>query len=68
LVCGGDTSTHAVRQLGIHALTFKGLTVPGSPLCRMHAASSALDGIEVVLKGGQVGPADYFELVKKGNA
>jgi uncharacterized protein YgbK (DUF1537 family) len=68
LVCGGDTSTHAVRQLGIQALTFRGLTVPGAPLCRAHAAVSSMDGIELVLKGGQVGPENYFELVRRGNS
>ena len=26
-----------------------------------------IDGIELVLKGGQVGPDDYFELVRKGS-
>jgi uncharacterized protein YgbK (DUF1537 family) len=66
LVCGGDTSTHAIRQLGIHALTFLGLTVPGAPLCLTHAAEAAMDGIELVLKGGQVGPEDYFEMVRRG--
>ena len=48
VVCGGDTSTHAVRQLGIQALTFLGLTVPGAPLCRAHAGASPMDGIELV--------------------
>ena len=32
VVAGGDTSTHAVRKLGISALTFAGLTVPGAPV------------------------------------
>jgi uncharacterized protein YgbK (DUF1537 family) len=68
VVCGGDTSTHAVRQLGIQALTFQSLTAPGAPLCRAHAAGSPLDGTELVLKGGQVGPEDYFELVRKGSS
>jgi uncharacterized protein YgbK (DUF1537 family) len=66
LIAGGDTSTHAVRQLGIHALTFVALTAPGAPLCRCHSTEPALDGVEIVLKGGQVGPQDYFESVRKG--
>jgi uncharacterized protein YgbK (DUF1537 family) len=65
VVAGGDTSTHAVRRLGIQALTFLGLTTPGAPLCRAHA-DGAMDGIELVLKGGQVGPEDYFELARRG--
>ena len=66
LIAGGDTSTHAVRRLGIHALTFAALTAPGAPLCRCHCSEPALDGIEIVLKGGQVGPENYFEMVRKG--
>jgi uncharacterized protein YgbK (DUF1537 family) len=66
VVAGGDTSSHAVRQLGIHALTFAGLTVPGAPLCRSHAASE-IDGVELVLKGGQIGPEDFFERVRRGS-
>jgi 3-oxoisoapionate kinase len=66
LIAGGDTSTHAVRQLGIHALTFSALTAPGAPLCRCDCLEPALDGVEIVLKGGQVGPEHYFEMVRKG--
>ncbi len=66
LIAGGDTSTHAVRQLGVEALTFAALTVPGAPLCRCHSADPLVNGLEIVLKGGQVGPPDYFELVRRG--
>ncbi len=66
VVAGGDTSTHAVRQLGIHALTFAALTTPGAPLCRGHSADPQVDGIELVLKGGQVGPENFFEIVLRG--
>ena len=67
IVAGGDTSTHAVRQLGIESLTFAGLTTPGAPLCRCHAPGTPLDEMELVLKGGQMGPENYFEQVRKGN-
>jgi uncharacterized protein YgbK (DUF1537 family) len=63
LICGGDTSSHAVQQLGIHALTWLANIQPGGPLCRAHA-DSPLDGLELVLKGGQVGTADFFDLVR----
>jgi uncharacterized protein YgbK (DUF1537 family) len=67
VVAGGDTSSHSVRQLGIHALTYVAQLTPGAPLCRGHAADhAALDGIELVLKGGQVGPEDFFERVLRG--
>jgi uncharacterized protein YgbK (DUF1537 family) len=66
IVAGGDTSSHAVRQLGIQALTFAGMIAPGAPLCRCHAGDGALDGLELVLKGGQVGPENFFDMVRKG--
>lgn len=67
IVAGGDTSSHSVKQLGIDALTFAGLTTPGAPLCRCHAGANVLDGLELVLKGGQMGPANFFELVRDNN-
>lgn len=66
VIAGGDTSSHAVRQLGVEALTFAGLLSPGAPLCRADSADPLVDGLELVLKGGQVGPADFFEMVQKG--
>ena len=65
-VAGGDTSSHAVRKLGIEALTFAGLLSPGAPLCHGHSPDSAIAGLELVLKGGQVGPENFFEIVRKG--
>ncbi len=64
VVAGGDTSTHAIRRLGIHALTFLARLAPGSPLCRAHSDEPAMDGLELVLKGGQVGPENFFEMVQ----
>ena len=62
VVCGGDTSSHAVQQLGIYALTWAANIAPGGPLCRAHS-DGPLDGLEIVLKGGQVGKANFFDLV-----
>jgi uncharacterized protein YgbK (DUF1537 family) len=66
LLCGGDTSSHAVAQLDLDALTWAGPLVPGAPLCRAHAATPPLDGLELVLKGGQIGPEGFFEMVRTG--
>jgi 3-oxoisoapionate kinase len=68
LMAGGDTSTHAVKQLGLTALTFAAPLVPGAPLCRGHATGSPLDGLELVLKGGQIGPDDFFAQVRGDRA
>ena len=68
VLCGGDTSSHAVQQLGLTALTFAGTLAPGAPLCRAHAEEkTGLDGLELVLKGGQIGPEDFFGMARYGN-
>jgi uncharacterized protein YgbK (DUF1537 family) len=66
VVAGGDTSTHAVKQLGMDALTFAAPLSPGAPLCICHAPGSPLDGLELVLKGGQVGAETFFADARKG--
>jgi len=65
LIAGGDTATHSVQQLGLDALTFAAPLVAGVPLCRGRAASQ-LDGLELALKGGQIGPEDFFANVRDG--
>jgi uncharacterized protein YgbK (DUF1537 family) len=68
LVAGGDTSSHAGAQLGLYAVTFLAPMSPGAPLCRGHAADPAMNGLEIVFKGGQNGPDDFFGMVLSGNA
>lgn len=60
VISGGDTSGHAMTALGVDALSVAAPLAPGAPLCRVHSADPALDGIEVALKGGQMGEADFF--------
>jgi uncharacterized protein YgbK (DUF1537 family) len=66
VVAGGDTSGHAVRQLDMYALTLAAPLVPGGPLCRIHSNERVFDGIEIVLKGGQIGGEDFFRRVRDG--
>ena len=66
VIAGGDTSTHTVGRLGLSALTFAAPLTPGAPLCRAWAPGSPLDGLELVLKGGQIGPEDFFARVRDG--
>jgi len=68
VVCGGDTSTHIARELGIEALEFVAPVAPGSPLCRVHAPSRVADGCEIIFKGGQVGRDSFFLDFVKGGA
>ena len=57
MISGGDTSGRAASALGIDALTAIAPIAPGSPLCRAHAPGG-FDGLEIALKGGQVGGPD----------
>jgi uncharacterized protein YgbK (DUF1537 family) len=66
LFAGGDTSSHGVAQLGIDALTWAAPIERGAPLVRAHAADPAIDGLELVLKGGQIGGEAFFERVRHG--
>src|SRR6185312_11742655 len=66
ILCGGDTSSHAIQQLPITALTWLGPTAPGAPLCQAHSQNPRFHHAEFVLKGGQVGPPDFFARVKRG--
>jgi uncharacterized protein YgbK (DUF1537 family) len=60
VIAGGDTSSYAARALGIEAVEMIAPLSPGAPLCRAYAPGSPVDGIEIILKGGQVGSEDYF--------
>ncbi|MFN0120975.1 MAG: four-carbon acid sugar kinase family protein [Blastocatellia bacterium] len=65
-VAGGDTSSHAISQLGIYALELRTPMVPGQPLNRAHADEARLDGLEIALKGGQHGRPNHFESIRRG--
>jgi uncharacterized protein YgbK (DUF1537 family) len=66
VISGGDTSGRAAAMLGIDALTAIAPLDPGSPLCRAHAPEGGLDGLEIALKGGQVGCPDFLVAVRQG--
>lgn len=65
-IAGGDTSGHAALTLGIDALEAMAPLAPGSPLCRAHAIRAGRDSLELALKGGQIGPPDFFSAVRAG--
>lgn len=68
VVAGGDTSTAAISHLGLEALEMIAPMSPGAPLCRVLAPGNRLDGVEVVLKGGQMGGLDLFVKARQGGA
>jgi 3-oxoisoapionate kinase len=68
IVAGGDTSSHAIGCLNLSALvTRKPLPMtPGSPLCTAYSADKVFNGLEIAMKGGQVGGDDYFVKLRDG--
>lgn len=68
VVAGGDSSGEVASALGIDALSVAAGVAPGAPLCRAWSSVAARDSLEIVLKGGQIGHADFFGAVRAGEA
>ena len=60
-IAGGDTSSHAVQALQLWGLSYQTTVCPGVTLSRAHSANPSRDGLELMLKGGQMGGTDLFE-------
>lgn len=67
VVAGGDTSTLAIRALDLWGLSYRSPCTPGAPLCRAHSDDPGLDGLDIVLKGGQMGTPDFFNRVAEAD-
>lgn len=65
-VAGGDTSSFALRALNPWALRWAGSLAPGVPLLSLLADDPSLEGREIMLKGGQMGPPDVFQRLLHG--
>lgn len=65
-IAGGDTSSLAVKALDLWALGFVGTLSPGVTLVRAHADDPRRDGLELMLKGGQMGSVDLFTRLRDG--
>ncbi len=65
VISGGDTSGHGMQALGLQALVALAPTVPGAALCRAYGTGPH-DGLEIALKGGQMGSEDYFGWIRAG--
>ena len=65
-IAGGDTSGHALSGLGVSALEAKVELAPACAISRAMSNDPRIDGLEVALKGGQMGPSDFFGLIERG--
>lgn len=66
VIAGGDSSGEVMSMLHIDALTVSAELTPGAPLCRAWSSHPGRDGLELVLKGGQIGTEDFFGLARDG--
>ncbi len=66
-IAGGDTSSLGTQALGIWGLSYLGQVGPGVSLCQCHS-DDELQGLELVLKGGQMGADDFFDRIILGGA
>jgi len=64
VIAGGDTSSYATQELGLYGLEMLAELTPGAPLCRAYSDDPQFDGLEIALKGGQMGKVDYFGMVR----
>jgi uncharacterized protein YgbK (DUF1537 family) len=60
LVTGGDTAGRIQSHLQVKALQIAKPVGIAAPLCYLYSRNSALNGLEVAFKGGQIGTVDYF--------
>jgi uncharacterized protein YgbK (DUF1537 family) len=68
VIAGGDTSGFVTREMDIFGLEMLLPVSPGAPLCKAYSFKGNIDGIEIALKGGQLGSPDYFLKVKGANS
>jgi uncharacterized protein YgbK (DUF1537 family) len=66
VIAGGDTSSHGARALKLYALTAETAVAPGAPLLRGHSDDPERDGLQLSLKGGQMGRPDFFISIRDG--
>lgn len=67
-VAGGDSSGEVMGGLGLQALSVLAPLAPGAPLCRAWSDDPARDGLQIVLKGGQMGRETFFGDLLMGRA
>jgi 3-oxoisoapionate kinase len=67
VVSGGDSSGQACLAMGLTGVTAAATLEPSAPLCRALSDKSYLNGLEIALKGGQMGSVDFLTKAKGDN-
>lgn len=68
VVAGGDSSGEVAGALQIDALSIAAGLAPGAPLCKAWSRQARRIGLQIVLKGGQMGDQSFFGLVRDGTS
>mgnify|MGYP000411260011 CR=1 FL=1 len=67
-IAGGDTSSQATLALGLWGLSFRCVLAPGVAVSVARSDDPLTDGIELMLKGGQMGGDRLFDELAAGGA
>ena len=65
-IAGGDTSSQATLALGVWGLAFRCVLAPGVTVSLTRSDDPVTDGIELMLKGGQMGGDLLFDELASG--
>ncbi|MGV2895181.1 four-carbon acid sugar kinase family protein [Achromobacter sp. AGC78] len=65
-IAGGDTSSQATLALGLWGLAFRCVLAPGVTVSVARSDNPVVDGVELMLKGGQMGGDDLFDRLVAG--
>ncbi|CAB3642352.1 four-carbon acid sugar kinase family protein [Achromobacter pestifer] len=65
-IAGGDTSSQATLALGLWGLEFRCVLAPGVTVSVARSDNPVLDGVELMLKGGQMGGDRLFDDLATG--
>lgn len=65
-IAGGDTSSHATLALGLWGLSFHSTLAPGVTVSVAHSDDPLTDGLQLMLKGGQMGGDTLFDDLARG--
>lgn len=66
-IAGGDTSSQATLALGLWGLAFRCVLAPGVTVSVARSDDPVTDGVELMLKGGQMGGDRLFDALAAGN-
>jgi 3-oxoisoapionate kinase len=61
---GGDSSSRITKFLDIEAIQVGKSLGASAPICDIYSFQSAIHGLQIAFKGGQIGEEDYFDLVR----